>query len=75
MIKTHLVGVLLLVGGIALGGCGKTQQCVDYSKVVVPDVCQLSYDPVCGCDDNTYQNECFARKRGVINWVGGPCLN
>jgi hypothetical protein len=31
----------------------------------LPDACDAVYDPVCGCDDVTYGNECEANSAGV----------
>lgn len=31
----------------------------------IPDVCDQSYQPVCGCDVNTYSNMCVAASNGV----------
>jgi hypothetical protein len=40
---------------------------------MVPDVCPLVYEPVCGCDGNTYNNECEMRMKKVSKDHDGPC--
>jgi hypothetical protein len=39
----------------------------------VPDVCYLVVAPVCGCDDKTYNNDCFAARAGVSVAKKGAC--
>lgn len=39
-----------------------------------PDqVCTKQYEPVCGCDDITYSNSCYADAAGVSVWTVGEC--
>ncbi|MFL2595250.1 MAG: Kazal-type serine protease inhibitor family protein [Flavobacteriaceae bacterium] len=38
-------------------------------------VCIEIYDPVCGCDDITYSNTCFAEASGVLRWTQGACAD
>lgn len=38
-----------------------------------PEVCAEVYDPVCGCDDVTYDNECEAQMAGTSVASEGPC--
>ena len=56
------------------GHHGLTQNCID-SSLIDPDmICMDIYDPVCGCDQVSYSNACYATyAAGVTFFTPGPC--
>ncbi len=36
-------------------------------------ICTRQYDPVCGCDEETYSNPCLAECNGIYDYTPGPC--
>ncbi|KAA3635864.1 MAG: T9SS C-terminal target domain-containing protein [Bacteroidetes bacterium] len=46
--------------------------CIDPS-LISDDPCPLVFQPVCGCDNLTYSNECFAMNAGLLSWTPGIC--
>ena len=49
-----------------------SQDCIIKSKVS-DTVCIEIYDPVCGCNNKTYSNECYANANGITYYTRGEC--
>tara|TARA_B100000768_G_C11144351_1_gene317481 strand:+ start:53 stop:292 length:240 start_codon:yes stop_codon:yes gene_type:complete len=47
--------------------------CLDQNLVDELTVCYEIYAPVCGCDGNTYSNDCIADSNGILNYQEGEC--
>ena len=47
--------------------------CIDPSLINPDAICFFIYDPVCGCNEVTYSNDCVAENNGVLIFEKGSC--
>lgn len=70
--KMKIAFVALLMAGVA---CSKENSPADECVEKPNDgrVCNLVYNPVCGCNNKTYGNVCEAESRGITRYTMGAC--
>ena len=81
----NLTVTLLATLSILLSSCFSQDQtvtsndsdlnCIDQSNSNNEIACPTIYDPVCGCDNKTYSNSCYASINGAISYTEGECIN
>jgi hypothetical protein len=65
---------LLLMGLLSFSAPSLYAQCIDSSLISPNIICPAVIDPVCGCDQVTYDNSCIATYLfGVTSYTQGPC--
>lgn len=65
--------IILIFVALSCNNDSKDNQCINPQNIDLNQLCIEIYQPVCGCDQKTYSNSCFAKINGLSEWTEGAC--
>ena len=66
--------ILILLLGLLFISCDDEDSSSPCKTGKIDDMaCIEIYQPVCGCNNETYSNSCYAEVDGVTSWSEGEC--
>jgi hypothetical protein len=73
MNKLKLIFYFLLSSFFA-NAQNQTGGCIDSTRIQPGQgFCTTNFEPVCGCNNVTYNNDCIAISQGLTSYLPGPC--
>lgn len=64
---------ILLLFVLSCESSQDSTDCIDRDNINPEAICYEIYQPVCGCNQQTYSNDCYAQAAGVREYTSGRC--
>ena len=77
--KIIIIHIILFLLSLLIFSCSKKSSdksetlCVDESIIDSEALCYEIFAPVCGCNGETYSNDCKALNNGILRYEEGEC--
>lgn len=70
----RIIGFILFFSFNNLLAQTSSNGCIDSSRIQPGQgYCGTNFEPVCGCNNKTYNNDCIALSQGLNTYTQGPC--